>query len=865
VDDADREAAGRERDARKARYDAVIDRYQALGDDGDPALARALLDEAASLVDHAAAPGRLAALRYLAAQWSEADDAVATLAACADVLDIERADGHDPRVTAMRAWCREAVERSLDSVNPGRAEDAEPAIAALERIVDALTPNALDGLARLYEWRALGDPFANWQRRVDLLRRHVAAGAPGSDAQAQARNLLAVAEADEPNADFALAIERRIDTHRDVLASLQPGTPVHVETAIQLGTAMLDRALGDLASNGRAAEDVLGPALDAARRLGSLRHVGQAAALLARVQIFKQKPLVPERLRAGLALYAEARAAGEADGLTALVASVDKGVALAWLEALQAGDAAAIDPFLAACRSAIETFDAMPGYGDEVRKLLQMQADAAIAAGRHADAVAPLEQAMVRVRADLARATSRAGRLELAWRMRDSAALAAFCHASAGDARAACLALERGKGLFWAGESASDPEALSEWSGNWEAIVPRDGAVVVPTFAGADGMVVVATRRGDAAVEVDIVRLEGFGAAAVQELLQGGEPGVLGGWLLAYLQRADRPDAFREAIDRAGGELGRHVMAPIAARLEARGSAACAEVVWLPQGRTSGLPLRAAWIDDGAGGRRWFVDHHALRFAPSLAHLQRSTRTPTTAAPGRAVAFADPTGDLPFAAIEAAWLAEAMPDLEVLAGPAATADALLESLEGTRLLHVAGHGTFDIDDPFRSALLLAGDAPLTLDALLPALGRGAPRTVVLSACETAVTRVTAFADELLGFPAALLAHGVRTVLASLWLVDDVAAAFLMRAWHASRKDPDRPTAAEALRRAQVAVRDLRTADLLAALRPLASGDGPAAPIARAACAELASAEPEARPFATADAWSAFALWGAAGD
>ena len=902
-------------EALRARYDALIERYEALGDGGDPAVARALLAEATGLVDRALEPRRVAALRYFDAQWSEPDDPVATLAACADVLDLERSDGDDARVTAMRAWCREAIERALDRVDPGSADDAEPAIASLERIAEQLSPNGVYGLARLYEWRTAGDPHADWSRRVALLARHAALRDADSLAFAQAKNLLAVARADEPNADFALAIERRIAAHADVLATLAPGTPLHVETAILLGTAWLDRTDGDLAANGRAAAAVLEPALASAVRRDAPAQVGHAAALLGRAQIFKSRPLAREGLEAGLGLYAQSRAAGAAAGLPALVASADKGIALAWLEALKQGDAAAYEPFLAACGTAMRTFDAMPGHGDEVRKLLQMRAEAAIAAGLPADAIAPLGQAIERVHADLGRATSRAGRLELAWRMRDSAALAAHCHAAAGDARAACLALERGKGLYWASDAGAPP--LPPWSGDWTAVVPCDGAVVVPTFAGPDGMAIVAARVGDAAPTVDIVRLEGLGADAVRALVQGDADAdaALGGWLLAYHARAARPEAFGDAIERIGGTLGRLALGPIVDRLEARGlGGRCpAEVVWLPQGRAGALPWQAAWTTDVDGTRRWFADRLALRVAPSLAHLQRDARerslSPLPSPGARAVVIADPTGDLPFAAVEAAWLAEAMPGAEVLAGPAATASALLERLPGARHLHVAGHGRFDVDDPFRSALCLAGGEAVALDTLLLALDQGAPREVVLSACETAVSRVTSIADELLGFPAALLAHGVRAVLASAWPVDDVATAFLMRAWHAARAEPDRPSAAEALRRARVRVRSLTNADVardlaLVSARRGATGSNPAdaadaadagdaadaadeadeadqadvlaaraadAPATFAAAATAATAaeaaaafsadDPAGRPFARPDAWAAFLLWG----
>ena len=79
---------------------------------------------------------------------------------------------------------------------------------------------------------------------------------------------------------------------------------------------------------------------------------------------------------------------------------------------------------------------------------------------------------------------------------------------------------------------------------------------------------------------------------------------------------------------------------------------------------------------------------------------------------------------------------------------------------------------------------------------------------VLSACESGVGRAYA-AEGLLGLGHAFLLAGARQVLVSLWKVDDVATAALMRAfykrWHAS--DPSqRMTAGAALREAQREIR-----------------------------------------------------------
>ena len=83
------------------------------------------------------------------------------------------------------------------------------------------------------------------------------------------------------------------------------------------------------------------------------------------------------------------------------------------------------------------------------------------------------------------------------------------------------------------------------------------------------------------------------------------------------------------------------------------------------------------------------------------------------------------------------------------------------------------------DSPLFSSLELA-DGPLNVYELQHL--RRAPELVVLSSCDMA-TSATHPGDELLGFAAALLNMGTRTVIASTLPVPDAAAKRLMRALH----------------------------------------------------------------------------------
>jgi len=116
---------------------------------------------------------------------------------------------------------------------------------------------------------------------------------------------------------------------------------------------------------------------------------------------------------------------------------------------------------------------------------------------------------------------------------------------------------------------------------------------------------------------------------------------------------------------------------------------------------------------------------------------------------------------------------------QVLVGPATTAAAVISALEASDVAHLAAHGRFRSDSPQFSSVLLA-DGPLTVYDLEGL--RRAPRTVVVAACEAAVTDVR-LGDELLGTAAALIGCGVQSVVAPVMRVPDGMTAPFMVALH----------------------------------------------------------------------------------
>jgi len=103
--------------------------------------------------------------------------------------------------------------------------------------------------------------------------------------------------------------------------------------------------------------------------------------------------------------------------------------------------------------------------------------------------------------------------------------------------------------------------------------------------------------------------------------------------------------------------------------------------------------------------------------------------------------------------------------------PDVSVELVLDRLEHAPLVHLACHGAFDAD-PWASCLQL-GTGALTVQNLVERLSaiETPPVFVALNACESARSEL-ATPEQSLGFPTVFLSHGVRTMLATLWSVED---------------------------------------------------------------------------------------------
>jgi CHAT domain-containing protein len=231
-----------------------------------------------------------------------------------------------------------------------------------------------------------------------------------------------------------------------------------------------------------------------------------------------------------------------------------------------------------------------------------------------------------------------------------------------------------------------------------------------------------------------------------------------------------------------------------------RGTTA-ASLVIIPAGDLHRVPFAAVLDESG----KFLNERYTIRVVPSL---QLLTRPDTHQSSRKALVIGDPlNGDprlgLPFAALEAQAISQTLPGSTLIIGRQATVASVMDMAVGHDLIHFAGHGIFNEKDPLRSGLLLASltgrEEMLTTERLYDM--RTAASLVYLSGCETGLG-TNNDGEDLIGLQRGFFFAGARTVIGSLWEVNDASTAVLglefYRAW------ADGQTPSRALRTAQIA-------------------------------------------------------------
>lgn len=248
-------------------------------------------------------------------------------------------------------------------------------------------------------------------------------------------------------------------------------------------------------------------------------------------------------------------------------------------------------------------------------------------------------------------------------------------------------------------------------------------------------------------------------------------------------------------------------------------------LIVVPDGPLHLIPFSALVKDNG----RYLISELNLSAAPSATVYYTLSRTPPSATarkPFLGVAFSPPTESTEASASATRGLAdlragslkplrfarEEITEAAKVFGPqSVTLDGSRASEEGVkaqpladfRVIHLAAHGVSDEMEPDRTALVFAPGSE-SEDGLWQA--REIRRTrlnadvVVLSACETGSGRLQG-QEGVMSLARAFLIAGARSVVASLWDVDDRSTATLMESFYEHLKGG--LTVNEALRQAQL--------------------------------------------------------------
>lgn len=185
-------------------------------------------------------------------------------------------------------------------------------------------------------------------------------------------------------------------------------------------------------------------------------------------------------------------------------------------------------------------------------------------------------------------------------------------------------------------------------------------------------------------------------------------------------------------------------------------------LIFVPDATTAAIPFAALRAPDG----RYLVERYAIGFAPSAAiHLR--TVPPPSGRPARALVVAN-SDSLRAVADEARVIANLYPQPTVLRDAEATFDAFAREAPAAQIIHFAGHAGSVEDGAAATSLSMPG----LVDVRQLERVRLAPNAVVvLAACNTARGEMR-WSEGSLSAARACLAGGARSVVATLWKVDD---------------------------------------------------------------------------------------------
>ena len=205
------------------------------------------------------------------------------------------------------------------------------------------------------------------------------------------------------------------------------------------------------------------------------------------------------------------------------------------------------------------------------------------------------------------------------------------------------------------------------------------------------------------------------------------------------------------------------------------------ELVFIPEGPLSLAPFAAFMSPDS----KYLCESFSIRVAPSLTSLKMIAQCPIDYHHKSGVLLVgDPRvqdvanlSPLPCAREEVNMIAE-MVGSTPLVGRQATKDEVLRRLGSVALVHIAAHGNIETGEIALAPNSTCSEADFILTMKDVKQVQLRARLVVLSCCHSAQGEIKA--EGVVGIARAFLGAGARSVLVSLWAIDDKATLEFMK-------------------------------------------------------------------------------------
>jgi CHAT domain-containing protein len=234
---------------------------------------------------------------------------------------------------------------------------------------------------------------------------------------------------------------------------------------------------------------------------------------------------------------------------------------------------------------------------------------------------------------------------------------------------------------------------------------------------------------------------------------------------LAYVRRFQQ--SLLDATQARLHDLYKELLGPVRDKLRGK------HLIVVPHQSLHRVPFHALY-----DGSSYLADSFSISYAPSASIYVQCRRRPSSVK-GTSLILGIPSPDAPQIADEVRLVEAVAPNPKVFVGPDASEAVLRQHGPQSSLIHIATHGLFREDSPMFSSIRL-GDTFLTpydlYRLVLPV------DQITLSCCSTGLNVVTA-GDEVMGLTRGLLCAGAKSLLLSLWDVNDTSTAAFMNVFY----------------------------------------------------------------------------------